>query len=96
MLCKAEGQETRTVRVRLPTSDWQPRHMRMRVLVCLHMQKNGLLYLIPTPYSFSLMYTSSMSAVAHTYSGGWRMVDGEPRLCQSPAASRPPQRNGSP
>ena len=29
------------------TSAGQPRHMR--VAVCLHMQTNGLLYLIPTP-----------------------------------------------
>ena len=40
--CKAEGQETLTVR--LPTSAGQPRHMRMRVVVCLQMQTNGSIY----------------------------------------------------
>ena len=28
---------------------WAARQMCMRVAVCLHMQTNGLLYLIPTP-----------------------------------------------
>ena len=37
--CKAEGQETLTVR--LPTSAGQPCHMCVRVAVCLQMQTNG-------------------------------------------------------
>ena len=36
--CKAEGQETLTVR--LLSSAGQPCHMRMRVAVCLQMQTN--------------------------------------------------------
>ena len=37
--CKAEGQETLTVR--LPTSAGQPRLMHMRAAVCLQIQTNG-------------------------------------------------------
>ena len=40
--CKAEGQEKCTTTSAL-TSAGEPRHMRMRVAVCLHMQTNGLL-----------------------------------------------------
>ena len=45
-----KSQEKRTARepTAAPTSAGQPRLMRMRVAVCLHMQTNGLLYLIPT------------------------------------------------
>ena len=39
--CKAEGQETLTVR--LPTSAGQPRHMRMHVAVCLHTQTSTII-----------------------------------------------------